>query len=48
MAEQPFTVRAQSLALRPGIDPGLNQVADELESDAFGDLSQRLLRSEKL
>lgn len=48
VADQPFTVRAQPMGLRAGIDPGrLNQLADELESDAFVGLSQRLLRSGK-
>lgn len=48
VADQPFTLRAQPMGLRAGIDPGrLNQLADELESDAFADLSRRLLRSEK-
>lgn len=48
VADQPFTLRAQPMGLRAGIDPGrLNQLADELESDAFADLSQRLHRSEK-
>lgn len=48
VADQPFTLRAQPMGLRTGIDPGrLNQLADELESDAFAELSQPLLRSEK-
>lgn len=48
VADQPFTLRAQPMGLRAGIDPGrLNQLADDLESDAFADLSRRLLRSEK-
>lgn len=46
VADRPFTLRAQPMGLRPGIDAGrLNQLADELESDAFADLSRRLLRS---
>ncbi|MDE2449343.1 MAG: antitoxin [Gammaproteobacteria bacterium] len=48
VADRPFTLSAQPMGLRTGIDPGrLNQLADELESDAFAELSQRLLRSEK-
>ncbi|HEY1890975.1 MAG TPA: hypothetical protein VGG63_11245 [Steroidobacteraceae bacterium] len=48
VAERPFTLRVQPMALRPGIDPGrLNQLADELESNAFAELSQRLLAGEK-
>lgn len=48
VADQPFTLRAQPMGLRTGIDPGrLNQLADELESDAFADLSRRSVRSEK-
>jgi len=48
VADRPFTLRAQPMGLRPGIDAGrLNQLADELESDAFADLSHRLLRGGK-
>jgi hypothetical protein len=48
VADRPFALRAQPMGLRVGIDPGrLNQLADELESDAFADLSQRLLAGEK-
>ncbi len=48
VVDRPFTLRAQAMGLRAGIDPGrLNQLADELESDSFGELSERLLRSEK-
>lgn len=48
VADQPFMLHAQPMGLRTGIDPGrLNQLADELESEAFADLSRRLLRSEK-
>lgn len=48
VADQPFTLRAQPMGLRAGIDPGrLNQLADDLESDAFADLSRRLPRGEK-
>ena len=48
VAERPFTLRAQPMGLRAGVDPGrLNQLADELESDAFAELSQRLLAAEK-
>lgn len=48
VADRPFTLHAQPMGLRAGIDPGrLNQLADELESDAFADLSQRLLRNQK-
>lgn len=36
VADQPFTLRARPMGLRAGIDPGrLNQLADELESNAF-------------
>lgn len=45
VADRPFTLHAQPMGLRAGIDPGrLNQLADELESDAFAELSERLLR----
>lgn len=41
VADRPFTLQAQPMGLRAGIDPGrLNQLADELESDAFADPSQ--------
>lgn len=47
-ADRPFTLHGQAMGLRAGIEPGrLNQVADELESHACVDLSQRLLCSEK-
>jgi hypothetical protein len=48
MADRPCILHAQPMGLRAGIDPGrLNQLADELESDAFAELSHRLLRSAK-
>ncbi len=44
----PFVVRARRMGLRPGIDPGrLNQLADELEAEAFADLSRKRLREEE-
>lgn len=46
VADRPYTLHAQAMGLRPGFDAGrLNQLADELESDAFADLSHRLLRT---
>ncbi|HUA24473.1 MAG TPA: hypothetical protein VMA54_10180, partial [Steroidobacteraceae bacterium] len=48
VADRPFTLHAQPMGLRTGIDPGrLNQLADQLESDCFADLSQRLMQREK-
>lgn len=48
VADRPFSLRAHPMGLRAGIDPGrLNQLADELESDAFADLSQKLLGADK-
>jgi hypothetical protein len=48
VADRPFTLHTQPMGLRTGIDPGrLNQLADELESDSFADLSQRLVQREK-
>jgi hypothetical protein len=48
VADRPFTLRAQPMGLRAGIDPGrLNQLADELEGDSFAELSERLLRGER-
>jgi hypothetical protein len=48
VADQPFTLRAQPMGLRAGIDPGwLNQLADELESNAFADLGAGVRRGEK-
>lgn len=36
VARRPFVVKARPLGLRPGLDPaGFNQLADELEVDAF-------------
>ena len=41
--EAPFVVRARQMGLRAGIDAGrLNQVADELEAEAFDELSRKL------
>ncbi len=42
--EAPFEVSPQSMGLRAGIDPvELQQLGDELEVDAFLDLTRRLL-----
>lgn len=39
--ETPFVVRARRLGLRAGLDAGrLNQMADELEAEAFDELSR--------
>lgn len=41
--EPAFKVSAKPMGLRAGIDPArLNSMADELELDAFSDLSQKL------
>src|SRR5581483_698231 len=41
--ETPFVVHARGMGLRAGIDSGrLNQVADELEAEAFDELSHTL------
>ncbi|ETW95457.1 MAG: hypothetical protein ETSY1_30570 [Candidatus Entotheonella factor] len=41
--EHPFQVNARSLGLRAGIDPArLNQLNDELEADAFLEMTDRL------
>jgi hypothetical protein len=41
--EAPFVVRARQMGLRAGIDAGrLNQVADDLEAEAFDELSRKL------
>jgi hypothetical protein len=41
--ESPFVVHARRMGLRPGLDSGrLNQIADELEADAFDQLSRTL------
>lgn len=41
--ETPFIVRARQMGLRAGVDAGrLNQLADELEAEAFEDLSRTL------
>ncbi len=42
-AEEPFVVQARALGIRPGIDSGrLNQLADELEVEAFLQTTRRL------
>jgi len=41
--EAPFTVHARRMGLRAGLDAGrLNQMADELEAEAFDELSRTL------
>jgi hypothetical protein len=41
--ETPFVVRARRMGLRAGFDAGrLNQIADELEAEAFNELSLTL------
>jgi hypothetical protein len=41
--EAPFTVRARRMGLRAGLDAGrLNRMADELEAEAFDELSRKL------
>ncbi len=41
----PFVVEARSMGLRPGIDPtGFNKLADDLEADAFLELTAKLTR----
>lgn len=43
VADAPFVLAARRMGLRAGIDPGrLNQLADELEAEAFLDLSRGL------
>lgn len=45
--EAPFVVAAQSMGLRAGFDPAeLQQLGDELEVDAFLELTRRLHDSE--
>lgn len=40
--EPPFTVHAEAMGLRAGIDPArLNSLADELEADEFRSLDPR-------
>jgi hypothetical protein len=47
--EGPFRLRARALGLRAGIDAGrLNQLADDLEVDAFLALSEELARRQEL
>ena len=44
--EEPFVVRSQPMGLRAGIDPTkLQNLADQMEVEAFLDLSRRLDRS---
>lgn len=46
--EEPFVVSPQSMGLRAGIDPAqLQQFGDELEVDAFLDLTRALLQTSK-
>ena len=43
--DAPFVIRARRMGLRAGIDPGrLNELADELEVEAFLELSRGLRR----
>ena len=43
--EMPFVVRARGMGLRVGLDAGrMNQMADELESEGFDELSRTLSR----
>lgn len=45
--EEPFVVQAQPMGLRAGIDPTkLHDLADELEIDAFLELTRRLERGQ--
>lgn len=40
---KPFVVKASPMGLRPGIDPTrLSELADEMEIDAFLDMTRRL------
>lgn len=42
-SDSPFVVSPQSMGLRPGIDPTqLQQMSDDLEVDAFRNLTHRL------
>ncbi|HAH10291.1 MAG TPA: hypothetical protein DCL48_09335 [Alphaproteobacteria bacterium] len=46
--EPPFDMQTRQLGLRKGIDPArLNQLADELEADAFLALSRTLEGEER-
>lgn len=46
--EEPFVVRSQPMGLRAGIDPTkLQDLADQMEVEAFLELSRRLDRSRK-
>jgi hypothetical protein len=46
--EKPFKVRARPMGLRAGVDPArLNQLADEMEVDAFLALNRKLLEAER-
>jgi hypothetical protein len=46
--EQPFRVRARALGLRAGIDPArLNQLNDDLETDAFLTVTARLQQGDE-
>jgi hypothetical protein len=46
--EQPFQVQARALGLRAGIDPArLNQLNDDLETDAFLTVTARLQQGDE-
>ena len=39
---KPFKVKAKAMGLRPGYDPaGFNKLLDELEAEAFAEISRR-------
>ena len=43
--ERPFRVATKAMGLKAGVDPAsFNQLADDLEADAFLETSARLLR----
>jgi hypothetical protein len=45
---KPFVVKARTMGLRTGIDPGrLNELADDLEVEAFLKLTRRLERKKR-
>jgi hypothetical protein len=45
---KPFVVKARSMGLRTGIDPGrLTELADDLEVDAFLKLTKKLERKNR-
>jgi hypothetical protein len=42
---EPFSVEARPMSLRAGLDPaGFNQLADDLEAEAFLELTRKLSR----